>query len=288
MRFCRQLDLSAPNGCTVDRVISLQFPGYAAHHPHHIVWLMHQHRAVYELFDPARADADLAALRTEITAFDNHALARVRYRFASPRCAERLLHYNGLSAEPLMHPPALAEHFYNAEAQPYIYYPSRLETLKRQELLIEAARHLRSPVKIIFSGEGGQSGHYHKLLRNYQLQSRIRFLGHISEAHKLAFYAHALAVFFGPLDEDYGYITLEAMLAAKPVITCTDSGGPLAFIEHGDTGFIEAPDPRAIAARIDALYANRSRARQIGRNARAHYHSLALSWHHVAELLTNA
>ena len=40
----------------------------------------------------------------------------------------------------------------------------------------------------------------------------------------------ALGVIFPPLDEDYGYVTLEAMLAAKPVITCTDSGGPLEFV----------------------------------------------------------
>ena len=55
MAFCDGYDLSAPNGQHVDRVISLQFPGYGMRHPQHVVWLMHQHRAVYELFDPDEA-----------------------------------------------------------------------------------------------------------------------------------------------------------------------------------------------------------------------------------------
>src|SRR6187455_2875782 len=55
MAFCDGYDLSAPNGCAVDRVISLQFPGYGMRHPRHVVWLMHQHRAVYELYDEREA-----------------------------------------------------------------------------------------------------------------------------------------------------------------------------------------------------------------------------------------
>ena len=52
---------------------------------------------------------------------------------------------------------------------------------------------------------------------------------------------------FVPQDEDYGYITLEAMLAAKPVITVTDAGGPLEFITDGSEGLITAPEPAPLA-----------------------------------------
>lgn len=55
-----------------------------------------------------------------------------------------------------------------------------------------------------------------------------------------------MAVFFGPYDEDYGYITLEAMLAAKPVITCRDSGGPLEFVQQDETGWVVEPDPKRL------------------------------------------
>ena len=66
----------------------------------------------------------------------------------------------------------------------------------------------------------------------------------------IALYAGALAVVFPPFDEDYGYVTLEAFLARKPVITTTDAGGPLEFVEDGVTGLVCAPTPEALGAAI--------------------------------------
>jgi glycosyltransferase involved in cell wall biosynthesis len=57
--------------------------------------------------------------------------------------------------------------------------------------------------------------------------------GPITERQLIDLYAGALAVVFPPFDEDYGYVTLEAFLARKPVITTTDAGGPLEFVEDG-------------------------------------------------------
>lgn len=279
MSFCEGLDLAMPNGQRVDRVISLQFPGYGVQHPHHIVWVMHQHRAVYELFDEASATPEQARLREAVVAYDNRVLGRAHHRFAeSARVAERLRQYNGLDSEPLAHPPAYEAHFSCAPAQPYIFCPSRLESLKRQDLLIKAASHLRSPVLILIAGTGGQQDYYQRLIHEAGLEGRVRLLGHISEAEKLAFYAHSLGVFFAPYDEDYGYITLEAMLSAKPVLTCRDSGGPLEFVVDGETGFVLEPEPEAIAAAIDRLYAAPSVAERMGRAGLDRYRGLGISW----------
>lgn len=286
MAFAGQLDLSRPNGQPVDRVISLQFPGYGAWHPHHVVWLMHQYRAAYELFDSAAADADSTALRDEVRRFDNRALAAVRHRFAnSPRVAERLQQFNGLTSEPLAHPPPFAALYRCAPAQPYIFCPGRLESLKRQDLLIEAAARLRSPVGIVIAGDGGQAARYQQLAQARGLGSRLRFVGVLSEAEKIAFYANALAVYFAPFDEDYGYIALEAMLAAKPVITCTDSGGPLAHVREGLTGRVVEPAPAAVAQAIDELYHDAGRAAALGRAGRELYDALGLDWQRSVERL---
>ncbi len=279
MGHCEELDLSMPNGQRVDRVISLQFPGYGVRHPRHVVWVMHQHRSVYELFDAATATPEQLALRDAVVDYDNRVLGRAYYRFAeSARVAERLRQYNGLDSTPLAHPPALESQFRTAPAQPYIFYPSRLETLKRQDLLIEAARHMRSPVGIVIAGTGGQQAHYQQLVRDYGLEGRVRFVGHITEAEKLAFYANSLGVFFAPFDEDYGYITLEAMLSSKPVLTCTDSGGPLEFVLDGETGRVLPPEPQAIAQAIDQLHASQDAAARMGRAGLSHYRSLNISW----------
>ena len=43
------IDLSESNGRPIDLVIATKFPTYLARHPHKVCWLVHQHRAAYEL-----------------------------------------------------------------------------------------------------------------------------------------------------------------------------------------------------------------------------------------------
>ena len=77
-------------------------------------------------------------------------------------------------------------------------------------------------------------------------------------------YAGARGVLYAPFDEDYGYVTLEAFLAARPVITAKDSGGPLEFVRDGVNGFVCDVDAMALAAAINRL-ADRSLAERLGR-----------------------
>lgn len=279
MRYVETLDMNAPNGVAIDRAISLQFPAWGIGHPEHSVWVMHQHRACYELWDDAKATPAQRDLKDAVHAFDQRHLSQARMLFAnSRRVAERLKEFNGLAAEPLYHPPHDAERFYCDEDWGYVFCPSRLEDLKRQDLLIEAACYLKSPARIIIAGEGGQRERYQELIERHGLGDRVRLIGRFTEPEKFAWYAHALAVFFGPFDEDYGYITLEAMLAAKPVITCTDSGGPREFVTHDETGWVIEPDPRAVAAAIDVAWANRARSAEMGRAGQAAYRRAGISW----------
>lgn len=286
MDYVDTLDMSAPNGVAIDRAISLQFPAWGITHPEHTAWVMHQHRACYELWQAQDATTEQRELREAVHAFDNRHLGNAKQLFAnSRRVAERLKHYNELDATPLYHPPHGAKHFRCEEDWGYVFCPSRLESLKRQDLLIEAARHLKSPARVIIAGEGGQRERYQQLIERHGLSQRVKLVGRFTEAEKFAWYAHSLAVFFGPFDEDYGYITLEAMLAAKPVITCRDSGGPLEFVEHDETGWVVEPDPQEIAAAIDAAWENRARSAEMGRAGQSAYHRAGISWHNVVQTL---
>jgi glycosyltransferase involved in cell wall biosynthesis len=286
MTFCDGLDLNQPNGQRVDTLISLQFPTYGALHDNHRLWLMHQHRSAYELFDASAATAEDEARRDRIQAFDTRALGRIPRRFAnSARVAERLRQSNGLEAEPLYHPPFAAEQFHCAEAEGYLFFPSRFETLKRQELLIRAARHLQTSVVFLLAGDGGQRAHCERLIAELGVGQRVRLLGRVSEAEKRAFYAHSLGVFYGPRDEDYGYVTLEAMLSSKPVICCTDAGGPLELVRHQETGLVVEPTPEAVAAAADQLQRDPALAQALGEAGRQRYIDLGIAWEHVVRRL---
>jgi glycosyltransferase involved in cell wall biosynthesis len=283
-------DFTRYGGGQIDRMICLKFPSYLLSYPNKIVWLLHQHRPAYDLFGSEFGldanDPQALRLREAIIAADGRELASARaVHTNSQRVSARLLQYNGITAPPLYHPPADADAFHCKDALPYIFVPSRIETLKRQDLLIEAMARTQSPIAAIISGGGGQRARCEALAEARGLRDRIRFVGDVSRPELIGLYAHALGVFFGPLDEDYGYVTLEAMLSSKPVITCTDSGGPLEFVVDDETGIVCDPQADAIAAALDRLHGDQASAAAMGRAGRARYEAFGISWDHVADRL---
>jgi glycosyltransferase involved in cell wall biosynthesis len=283
MQVWREEDLTELNWQAPDLVIPLTFPAWGLDHPNKRAWVLHQYRAAYELFDPSQCSRDL---QQAVGAFDRAALKDCAAVYTIARnVSRRMLEYTEVASTPLYHPPADEAEFYTGECWNYIFAPSRIESLKRQTLLLDAVAHMRSNVKIMFAGTGGQQQALQDAVVERRLSDRVRLLGHVTEAEKRALYAHALAVFFGPKDEDYGYVTLEAMLSAKPVITCTDSGGPLEFVEHDYTGEIVEPAAQAVAAAVDRLATNPVRAARLGQQAYERYRSLGLSWNKVVETL---
>jgi glycosyltransferase involved in cell wall biosynthesis len=281
-------DFDELNGYSPDIAICLRFPTYCLQHHRKVVWLLHQHRAFYDLWngEPPEDAPERYKLRQWVIQKDTAHLASVKHVYTiSQNVSKRLKHFNGLRSTPLYHPPPMFGKLYTAEPEAYIFAPSRLESLKRQWLLIEAMQYVRAPIAALIAGAGGQERQYAKLIDQLGLGARIRLVGRLSEEDLAAYYACCLGVFFGPSDEDYGYITLEAMLARKPVITCTDSGGPLEFVVNQETGLVVEPNPHAVAAAIESLYGNRKRAAELGAVGYARYQGLQLSWDNVANEL---
>ena len=110
--------------------------------------------------------------------------------------------------------------------------------------------------------------------------------GFVSEDEMLKLYGNALAVCYLPWDEDYGYVSLEAMYAGKPLIVARDGGGATEFIEDGREGLLVDPTPQDVARAIDELYFDRKRAGEMGARAREKVLAMKLSWQHVVEKLT--
>jgi len=287
MTFCLHQDFNYFNGYRIDRVISLQFPAYYVQHDNKSLWIMHQHRAVYDLYDQQEQTRGLETLKKSIINSDNTLLEHsTKSIYAnSKNVANRLKRFNNIDATPLYHPPANTEKFFCDEHYGFIFCPSRLETLKRQELLIKAMQYTRSKAVVIIAGDGGQMATYTQLVKELGLSDKISLIGHCSEEEKYILYARSLGVFFAPYDEDYGYITLEAMLSSKPVITCSDSGGPLEFVLDKQTGFVVAPEPKKIAEKIDWLYDHQEKAKELGAYGLQHYHDQNISWDNVIKTL---
>jgi len=285
MDFCLKQDFNLFNGYDIDCTISLQFPAYYVKHKKRILWLMHQHRSVYDLYN-SNSSSDIKELKKKIHAYDTQELSQISSRYSMcQNVSNRLKKYNNIDSIPLYHPPFNESKFYCENNYNFIFYPSRLEELKRQDLLIKAMQYTKSPVVAIISGDGGQKQNYQQLIEKLNLNHKIKLIGFISEEEKRAFYARSLGVFFGPYDEDYGYVTLEAMLSKKPVITCKDSGGPLEFVVNNQTGFVVEANEKEIAEKIDWLYYNKHKAKVLGENGFENYKSKNISWDNVVEKL---
>lgn len=286
----RMLELSEANGRPVDLVIGMKFPAYLAAHERKVLWIIHQHRSAYNLwntpFDDLSTYPEGARVREWIRQCDNRFIPAAKKVFAnSQTVADRLRRYNKIESQPLYHPPPRACSLRVGEQGDYIFYPSRLEPQKRQELLIEAARHLRTPLKIVLAGGSGNAQHYDSLVKKHGVGDRVSLQGFVSEAEIVELYANALGVCYLPFDEDYGYVTLEGMLSGKPVVVARDGGGASEMVEHEREGLIVEPEPRAIAEALDSLYSDRARSRAMGQRGQEKLKGMNLSWQRVVESL---
>jgi glycosyltransferase involved in cell wall biosynthesis len=289
----RLLDLTESSGRSVDRVIGLKFPAYLVPHSNKVLWILHQHRPAYDLWEQSGGDLipypHGAHIREAIQRIDQSFIPEAKAVFTNSRnVSYRLRRYCGIDSTPLYHPPQHAERFYSRAAEDYFFFPSRFQPLKRQALVLKALSQTRRPVWVYFAGSADEPAYMKELeglSQQLKVHDRTKWMGQITEEEKRALYAHTLGVIFPPMDEDYGYVTLEAMLASKPVITCTDSGGPLEFVCSEQTGLIVEPSPEALAMGMDRLWEDRELAKNLGEAGKARYDSLAISWSKVMERL---
>ena len=287
----RMVDLSEANGERIDLVVATKFPTYFVRHANKITWLFHQYRAIYDLCGTAyseftHAERDVR-LRARLMELDRGALGESKAIFSNARnTAARLAHYNGLEAEPLYHPPPLAGKLRSGPSGNYFLSVGRLETVKRVDLIVRAMAHVDPAWRLVVVGDGPLRPQLEALAAGEGIADRVTFTGPIDESALVDLYAGAGAVVFPPYDEDYGYITLEAFLARKPVVTTTDAGGPLEFVDDGVTGLIAAPDADSLASAMSRVAGHAGLARSLGEAG--YERARGISWDGVIDRLVEA
>jgi glycosyltransferase involved in cell wall biosynthesis/SAM-dependent methyltransferase len=300
MLAARCLDVSEFTGVKIDLAIGLKFPAWLMGHPNKIFWVLHQHRQAYDLWDAGDSnlfdDENGQITREAIRAADNAelgaGLGAGRRVFAnSANVAQRLRRYNNIEATPLYHPPPLADRLTSGDFGDYFYYPSRISPLKRQDFVLRALALAHKSARVIFSGAPDSPEYGRELMRlarDLGVEGRVEWRGFVGESEMIDLYAGARGVLFTPVDEDLGYIALEAMLAGKPLLTLADSGEPAALARHEVEGLVVAPQPKAFAAAMDRLVASSDLARSLGEAGLARYRALDVSWNHAVATLIDA
>jgi len=284
----RMLDLTESYAAKVDILISFKFPAYITKHPHKVIWLFHQHREIYDFFNTdfttfteTEEDHDL---RLSLVRIDQTAMREARRIFScSENVALRLKKYCGIESEVLYHPPRLFDEFRCKEFQDYLLSVGRLELNKRVDLIIKAMKSVHKSIKLIVVGDGPQKENLIDLAGKLDLEERISFAGWVDDKILLDLYSNCLGVVYTPQDEDYGYVTLEAFAARKPVITTDDAGGVLEFVVANQNGSVSAPEPERLADKLNTL--SKKKAKEWGENGFASIKRL--SWDNCIEKLTS-
>ena len=267
----RMLDLEEVEGRRVDLLIATKFPSYAVRHPNKRVWLVHQFRQAYELdrtelgeFGESAVDR---ATRRKVHELDRRTLGEAQRLFAISRnVADRLGASLGLDAEVVLPPPQELD--YRCDAyENFVLSVGRLDRAKRVDLLLAAAAEEPS-LNVVVAGDGPDRERLESVARDHGLNGRVRFAGRVDAAELADLYARAGAVYYAPVDEDYGMVPYEAFLSQKPVVTTTDAGGPLDVVADRRTGLVTEPRAAALARAFRYLGEHPDEGRAWGRAGR--------------------
>jgi glycosyltransferase involved in cell wall biosynthesis len=268
-------DVTSSEGRPIDRVISLRYPSYAVRHPRHVCWLNHTMREYYDLWPRFSATLSPQGLlkervrRAAIHAADKYLLTHnVKRLFVQSRTVQQRLSMWPALQSTVLYPPA-PQRAYRADVYgPAFLFVSRLDRLKRADLVIRAlATPDGSGLALVVAGEGDEGAALERLASELGVGNRVTFTGRLTEDQLLARLATCRAVVFPPLQEDYGFVTVEAFASRRPVITCADSGGPAELVEDGLSGFVCQPTPESIAAAMRRLADDPSLAERMGHAA---------------------
>ena len=261
----RLVDLCGNEAKPVELVIGTKFPSYGIRHPNKVVWLVHQFRQAYDFdrgefrqFSESPVDR---SLRLAVERFDRVALREARRIFTiSGNVADRLKRSTGLDA--IVLPPPPQKLAYRTDGyEPFVLSVNRLDRYKRIDLLLEAAK-AEPGLRVVIVGDGPDRGRLEGIASG--LNGQVEFAGRVDADRLADLYARCLAVYYAPVDEDYGMVPYEAFLSGKPVVTTVDAGGPLEVVHDGETGLVVDPEPALLGRACAALAADPGRARALG------------------------
>jgi glycosyltransferase involved in cell wall biosynthesis len=279
----------------VDHVIALKFPAYLIRHPKKTLWLLHQYRQAYDLFDAGQTNLPQGQagndLRLLIKNADNESFRESRNIFTNSEVTrQRLSKYNGFDAEVVLPPINDPELFIGGKTGDYIFAGGRVNGMKRQHLLLEALCKTSKNVKLVIAGPPDTPADGEKLketVARLGLSNRVKLDLRFLPRETYADYVNgAAAVAYLPFDEDsLGYVTMEAATAGKALITTTDSGGVLGLVKPGETGWVAEPDPSSLADAMNEVWRDLARTKMYGMAAKELWLNFGINWPKTVETL---
>jgi len=156
----------------------------------------------------------------------------------------------------------------------YFIYPSRIVINKRQDYVIDAFRKFvkRNPntkQRLIIAGTLSNDPEHKKYFEKLKLMAKglsVSFKLNVNDTQLKDLYSNSTAVLFSAINEDYGFIPIEAMASSKPIISVNE-GGPRETVINGKNGYLVG-SPLEMADKMATLASDRKLAEEMGRYGR--------------------
>ncbi|PQO38823.1 glycosyl transferase family 1 [Blastopirellula marina] len=289
MLMARTLELS-----NTDHVIALKFPAYLIRHPNKTLWVLHQYRQAYDLYEAGTTNlvgSEGDQIRQVIKKADAEAFAESKQIFVNSKVTQqRLRQFNNVESKVLLPPVNDPESFQGGSDSGYIFAGGRINGLKRQHLLLEALAQTKKGVRLIIAGPPDSEADAQRLRRmaeELQVSDRVQLdLRFLSRSEYTNYVRHAKCVAYLPFDEDsLGYVAMEAATAKKAILTTDDSGGILGLAKHGETGWVTQPNAESLAEAMASAFQDSAYTRELGCNASQYWDSLGVSWQTTIQAL---
>lgn len=172
-------------------------------------------------------------------------------------------------------PPGVSFDHYTPDASarattPTIAYLGRLKKYKGVDLVIRALAAMRRTDAVLeIAGAGDYRPALERLVDSLALRERVRFLGFVTEAEKLALLRRAWMVSLASPKEGWGLTNVEAEACGTPVVA-SNSPGIRESVRDGETGFlVPHGDVHAMAQAYDRLAGDAALVATMGAKARA-------------------
>lgn len=162
----------------------------------------------------------------------------------------------------------------SAGARPLILFAGRMVPYKGVDVLLRALAGTDAAAVLV--GDGPSRAGWIALARELGIAERVRFAGEVPHDELAALY-HACDTFVLPSvtrAEAFGYVQLEAMACAKPVVSTRVASGVPWVNRDGETGLTVPPgDPAALREAIEILAGDTALRHRLGAAGRARVRS---------------
>lgn len=165
-----------------------------------------------------------------------------------------------------------------------LLYLGRVKKYKGLDVLIRTVALLKDRfprVRLEVAGSGDDVPRLTEVARSLGVADRVKFLGRVSEAEKIALYRRSMVALNSSLKEGWGLTSIEANGCGTPVVA-SDVPGLCDSVRDGETGFlVPFGDAEAMSERVGRILGDPALAARLQANslewARSH------TWDKVAD-----